>query len=292
MNAPEASEPTIMSPEPNRHWRLMGVHHVELSACGWSPSVAPDAMLGIVHGVGEHYGRYGRLIGALTHAGVEVCAFDQRGHGRSEGRRGHIDAWSNYRDDLATFVRSIREMSPGVPLFLYGHSMGALVVLDFVLHAPNMVDGVIASAPPFEPRGINAPWRIALAKLLSHVWPTFSVESRVPVEMLSREPAVHEACANDVLLHSRVTVRWGTEILRTIELVCKRANDIRVPIMLVHGGADPLVAADGTRDFFDGLTVDDRELYIYDDALHEPHNDLCWRELVRDVEQWIRRHVD
>jgi alpha-beta hydrolase superfamily lysophospholipase len=270
----------------------MGVRALELYASCWWPPFAPAATIGIVHGIGEHSGRYGRLIRSLAGAGFGLCAFDQRGHGRSEGRRGHIDSWSDYRFDLATFVRSVRETSRGLPLFLYGHSMGALVVLDFVLHDPDAVDGVMVSAPPFEPRGINAPWRVLLAKLLSRVWPTLGVRTKVSVEMVSREPAVREASRNDPLMHGLVTVRWGTEIMRTLERVRAATAQIRVPIMVMHGGADPLASVGGTKDFFDRLTVDDRELRIYDDALHEPHNDLCWRELVRDVEQWIRRHVD
>jgi len=310
-------EPPVMSPVPDREETLRGCGGLSLYSCVWDPREPPRACVGLVHGLGEHCGRYGRLVTHLTACGYAVHGFDQRGHGRSPGRRGHVAAWREYIEDVARFVNRMVEApftsskepgddgdpesksaaasasasGGGWPVFLYGHSMGALEVLDYALNKPGTVAGVIANAPPFEPVAIKSPLRLMLARVLSRAWPTFALRTRITVEMMSRDAAVCEACAADPLMHDEVTARWGAEVMRAIVSVRRRAGELRTPVLLLHGGADRLASAAGSSRFFEQLTLADRDLHIYEGAFHESHNDLCWREAVEDVARWIAGRV-
>ena len=141
----------------------------------WFPEGETRAVLAIVHGFGEHGGRFSRLVEYMTGRGYALYALDQRGHGRSPGQRGHINAWSEYREDVRAFLKTIQKKEGSKPLFLYGLSMGAVVGLDYILHYPEGLKGAIISGAPIQPTGAAPAVLILIAKILSGLWPTFSM---------------------------------------------------------------------------------------------------------------------
>ncbi len=267
---------------------------VELYRRWWRPTGRTRAVLAIVHGMGEHCGRYRNVTDALVPRGYAVHAFDLRGAGRSPGQRGHIDSWSQYRHDVDSFLRAIGEQEPlsGVPLFLMGHSMGGLIVLDYVLRRPAGLAGTIASAPGLEPLGVAKPWMVALARLLTRIWPSFSIDVELEVAAVSRDPAVVEAYAEDPLCHSKGSVRWGTESLAAIEWIKAHPGDLEIPILMVHGSRDRLVSPSGTTAFFDAITYPDKEIHLYEGGYHEPHNDLGHQQVLADYQRWLEAHSE
>lgn len=262
---------------------------LELYRQSWRPAGEARAALAIVHGMGEHSGRYGNVVQALVPRGYAVHGFDLRGCGRSPGQRGHIDAWSQFRDDVGAFLPLVAEAEPGLPLLLMGHSMGGLIVLDYVLRHPEGLAGTIASAPGLEPLGVAKPWMVRLAKLLTRVWPSFAIDVELEPEAISRDPAVVEAYAADPLCHSKASVRWGTESMAVIRWIKAHAGDLALPILMLHGTADRLVSAEGTRAFFDAVTFPDKQLRLCDGGYHEPHNDVDHAEVLADVAAWLER---
>ena len=275
----------------HREGSFRGAGGLDLYCQSWRPPEAPRAALAIVHGFGEHSGRYMNVVRHLVPRGFAVHGFDLRGSGRSPGQRGHVDDWGEFRGDVHAFLATVGSEEPGRPLFLMGHSMGGLIVLDHVLRDPSGLKGLIVSGPSLEPVGVAKPYLVAIARLLSRVWPRFSLDVGLEVAAVSRDPAVVEAFERDPLRNSRGSVRWGTESLAVIAWIKAHAADLAIPLLMVQGGADRLVSPAGTRAFFDAVTFPDKEIHVYEDGYHEPHNDVDHERVLSDVASWLDRHL-
>jgi len=269
-----------------------GAEGVELFSVCWRPLGEPRAVVALVHGIGEHSGRYSTLVTHLTAAGFAVCSFDLRGHGRSPGRHGHIGSWVEYREDVRAFLAITSKQFPGRPMFLYGHSLGALIVAEFMIAYPGAeLAGLIVSGIPLEPTGVSKPHLVALARGLSKVLPTFSVSLGVDGSRLSRDPEVVREYNEDPMVHHVGTVRWGAETLGAIERVKARAGAIKLPILILHGGDDKVNSVSGSRELLDKVSSADKKLIVYPGGMHEPHNDIDREKVVSDVEEWLSRHL-
>ncbi len=269
--------------------RFAGAGGLELYYRSCLPETDPRAVVVLVHGVCEHCGRYANVVGRLVDDGHAVYAYDQRGHGDSPGPRVHIDRWSDYRDDLAACLGLVERRAPGHPLVLYGHSMGALVVLDYLLQRPRGVAGAIVSGVPLEPAGVASRSLVAVAKLLSGVLPRVSVDLGLDACALSRDPAVVEAYRADPLVTSRATLRWGAESLAAVRRIKEGMAGIDVPLLVLHGEADRLSLVEGARALSEGAGRSGAELRTYPGGYHEPHNDLGRDEVAGDVSDWLAR---
>lgn len=256
----------------------------------WRPEGVPRAVLVIVHGFGEHSGRYMNVVNHLVPRGIAVYALDHRGHGRSPGPRGHIQSWEEFREDVRAFVRKVSEMEPGLPLFLMGHSMGGLIVLEYALHHPEGLRGVIASGPALAQVGIS-PALMTLARLLSRLWPRFGLNTGLDATSISRDPEVVAAYQADPLVHSIGTARLGTEMSQAMRWTHEHAREWRLPLLILHGGADRLVPPEGSRRFFENVPIADKERIEYEGGYHEPHNDIHRDQVLADLERWLERHL-
>lgn len=269
----------------------------------WRPAAPPSAALAVVHGVGEHAGRYGAFADLLARRGVAVHAFDHRGHGLSGGPPVHVDRWERYVDDLDRFlIRTGAGPAADVPLFLLGHSMGSLVALEWAARNSGTagpgraegteepaggVAGLITSGAVLDPHGIAKPWKVAAAKLLSRLVPRFALSLGIAGEDMSRDPDVVRAYRDDPLVRGRATARWGAEALAAVARVRNAAPSIRLPLLALHGADDPLASPEGSRWLAGVWGGDDVRLEIVPDALHEPHNDRCRARVAALVAAWI-----
>lgn len=266
---------------------FVGASGVNLYSQRWLPDESPQAIVAVMHGVAEHSGRYANLVNSLVAKQYGVWGYDLRGHGRSHGRRGHINNWQEYRVDLGHFLQLVhKEMSP-FPLFLFGHSMGALIVLDYLIHKPAEIAGAIVSGTPIEPVGVAKPYLVALAQLLARFWPTCPLPLGINTKALSRDTAVIQAYESDPLVLHRMTARWGVEALAVVEYVKKNAGRLKLPLLLLHGDADTLNSAAGAQAFYDAAGSDDKEMRLYENGRHEPHNDLEHEQVTADVLHWL-----
>lgn len=275
------------TPTEHREGRILGRGDVELFVQTWSPTGAIRGVVAIVHGIGEHSGRYDYLVQRLVERGFAVSALDNRGHGRSAGTHGHVDSWDDYREDVHSFIHYVSARFLRLPLFLYGHSLGALIVTDYVLFHADGLNGLIVSGHPLRPAAVAKPMLIFLARLLSRYRPLTSFDLGLDDNMISRDPDVVKAYREDPLVHRRVTARWGTESLAAVDRVRARAAEIRMPLLILHGGADKINSADGSRELFEKASSSDKELIIYPGGFHEPHNDLDRERVASDVIEWI-----
>lgn len=268
-----------------------GAGGVKLHAQCWIPDENARGVVALVHGISEHCRRYETLVGHLTKAGFAVCSFDHRGHGKSPGKRGHINDWSEYREDVRAFLEHVRKTVPSRRLFLYGHSLGALIVAEYNLHHWHGIAGLIVSGIPLRPTGAAKPHMVFMAKMLSRIWPTLTLPLDVDGSKLSRDAAIARAYETDPMVHHKASTQWGAEALRAIDRVRERAADIRLPILILHGENDLVNDVEGSRELFEKISSADKEIVIYPGGAHEPHNDLCREEVARDVEDWMSRHL-
>jgi alpha-beta hydrolase superfamily lysophospholipase len=264
-----------------------GAGGLELYCQCWRPESEPRVVVALVHGVGEHSGRYANVVGPLVEDGYAVYGYDQRGHGQSPGPRVHIDRWAQYRDDLSAYLGMVAGQARGRPIVVYGHSMGALVVLDCLLEHPKGLAGAIISGVPLQPAGIGKPYQVAMARMLSGVVPRMTLDLRIGPGSLTRDPRAIEAVRADPLVTSRATMRWGTESLATVRRIREGMADIDLPLLVLHGGADRLNLPEGAQELFETVSSPDKTLRIYPDVHHEPHNDLGHEQVAADVKEWL-----
>jgi alpha-beta hydrolase superfamily lysophospholipase len=271
--------------------QFLGAGGLDLFYQRWRPPGSTRAVLAIVHGIGEHSGRYRNVVERFVAGGYAVYGFDHRGHGRSPGPRGHVRRWTDYRDDLGAFVRLILGQERESAVFVWGHSMGALVALDYALHHPEGLRGAVLSAPPMEPSAASHTFLVVLARIMSCCWPSFSVRLPLDGSALSRDPSVVQAHREDPLIHTMASARWSTEALATIAWAKQHAAELRLPVLLIHGDADRISGVQGTRRLYEAITFPDKSLRTYTGGYHEPHNDVDYEQVLDDAEQWLEEHL-
>ena len=268
-----------------------GIDGESLFFQSWRPQGPLRASVGIVHGWGEHSDRYQNVVGPLIESRYAVYGFDQRGHGLSPGKRGHINVWEEYREDLRLFLTLIMEQQPGQPVFLLGHSLGALIALDYLLHYPGELRGAILSGSPLRPASVAKPHLVLLSRILSRVWPSFSVDMRLDATELSRDGDAVQKSRDDPLMHGRASARWGTEVLLAISRVKSNASGLVDAVLFLHGEADRVNLAEGARTTFQAISASDKTMRIYPGMYHELHNDIGHEQVMEDIKDWLEGRV-
>ena len=249
------------------------------------PFHAPRARVVLVHGYAEHVGRYPHVIGALTGAGYACHALDLRGHGRSEGVRGHVLRFQDYIDDLDLFAAELPQ--DGLPRFLVGHSLGGLLSLRWVLDRPEAFAAVAASSPYLN-LATDVPFlKEAVASAASHLAPTLLTKSPIDARELSRDPAVVEAYIADPLVFKTFNARWFFQVREAQEEVLERAGEIRLPALMLIGSDDPIAQPERGRQVFERLGSADKRLEVYDGFLHEVFNEVRKEQVMRDLVSWL-----
>ncbi len=284
MTRPGASPATVA--QAHQEGWFAGAGGLSLFRRTWRPADLTRAALINLHGLGDHSGLYPALVEHFIGRGIAVYAPDLRGNGRSPGQRGYVGRWDEFREDLDRFVAVVRQEEPNRPLFLLGNSLGGLIVLDYVLHRVEGIRGVIAASPPLGRLGVPVPL-LALGRVLSLVWPRFSVRTGMDLSGLARDPAVVETVLADPLFHRMGTARLSTEVVSAITRVQAAAPRFPLPLLVIHGSADRMVPPDGSRAFVARVGHPDRELREYAGAYHALFADLDRERVLTDVERWI-----
>jgi acylglycerol lipase len=261
--------------------RAAGADGTPLHVRRWPPTGEPWATVLLVHGIGEHSGRYERTGRLLAGAGLDVHAFDIRGHGLSGGRRVYVRRWEDFLDDLEVRLRAVRE--PGRPLVLFGHSMGALIALTYVCSDRPAPDLLVLSAPPL---GATVPiWQRSLAPILSRLAPTLLLANPISGDQLARDPAVGTAYFADPLVQPRSTVRLGGELLKAMKRGRAGLGRLHVPTLVIHGGADTLVPTPFSEPL---AAIPGVERRVLPDLRHETLNEAEGPQVVAAIVEWLR----
>lgn len=246
----------------------------------------PWASILMVHGLAEHCGRYEHVGAQFARAGIDAHAFDVRGFGGSGGPRASVERWSQLHDDLEERLVAVRSIAPGRPLVLYGHSLGALIDLGYVLDGRARPDLLVLSAPAIK---ANLPLLPRLAvSALRRVVPGLMLKNPFDAEVLSCDPEVGERYVTDPLNQHRSTIGFAHAAFTEQERVSAALDRLSIPTLVVHGGDDRLVPTE-TSAVFEGLPGVTRRVYPV--LRHEVHNEPTGAMVVKDIVTWIRERV-
>lgn len=249
----------------------------------WTPQAPPWATVVIVHGIGEHSGRYEQVGSLLAVAGLSVVAFDLVGFGASGGSRGDIHDWVSYLDQVERHVQ--RALTTNQPVALFGHSMGGLIATEYALAERPPPTLLVLSAPAL--RGGRA-WQRAAAPVLGRMVPRLSIPNAITGDQLSRDPAVGEAYFSDPLVFTKSSTRLGAQLFAAMERTRRVLTSLQVPTLVMHGGLDSLVSPTASLPF-EAIGVAERRLYP---ALrHELFNEPEGPALVAEVIEWIKSRL-
>lgn len=250
----------------------------------WTPAGDPWACVLIVHGIGEHSGRYERTARLMSEAGLDVHAFDLRGHGHSGGRRVYVARWDDFLDDVEIRLAELRRA--GLPLVLFGHSMGALISLTYACSRRPAPDLLVLSAPPL--RAAVPAWQLLMAPILGRVAPTVVLANPISGEQLTRDPAVGVAYFADPLVQPRSTTRLGAELFGAMRRARSELPLLHTPTLVIHGGMDALVPTAGTEPLGRLPGVERR---VLPGLRHETLNEPDGPEVVAGIVEWLRANA-
>lgn len=247
----------------------------------------PKATVAVIHGLGEHSGRYGGFARAMSARGFSTFAVDLRGMGRSGGRRGFVNSWAEWVKDAETFLGQIEAHPSAGEVVPVGHSFGGIVLLSGILAEDLQPRRFVLSNPAFKPAVSVPGWKTALGRLTSRLVPTLTMSNEVEPETLSRDPAQVRAYADDPLVHDRITSRLYTEWLGAAADADRRAAELHTPFFLSLGDADRLIDHRAALAFAERAVNAPREVHVWEGRYHEPFNDLGSEEVFDAIAAWL-----
>jgi lysophospholipase len=254
------------------------------------PVGEPKAWLGVVHGYGDHSGRYAQPIDAFVKQGFAVLAFDYRGHGKAEGARADVGVWDDYVDDMRAFFSRLVDAARGMPVFIVAHSHGALITTHFMAHAPAELKGAVLSAPFYALAFDPPPLKLLGAKLIKGLMPGLKIGNELKPEQLSRDVAWQEETKRDPLYLHTTTPRWFFECQAAQQRLSGLGPRLTVPVLMVAGSADPIASTAAAKAFFETMGSPDKTFKEYPDCRHEVLMELGREQVWADISSWILPH--
>lgn len=242
----------------------------------------------MIHGLGEHSGRYEGLARAMAAQGIGVHAVDWRGHGKAGGARGHVMSWTELLQDAQAFVEHVAGKAAGGEVIPLGHSVGGAILASAVVRGSLRPERFALSSPAFRIKARVPGWKVKLGQFASKAMPGLALDNELDLDGLSRDPAVATAYRTDPLTHSKISARLYTEWLAANAESLRRAAEVETPFFAGHGGADPVIDRAGTEEFFNRASAHGKVLKIYEGFLHEPYNDTGAEQVFADLADWIK----
>ncbi len=247
----------------------------------------PKAVVLLIHGLGEHLGRYNHWAKMFNEAGYAVVGLDLRGHGQSDGKRGFVPQYDSFLDDIDVFLSEIKKLYPVSKIILYGHSLGGGQVLNYLLRKNHNLDAVIATGPFITLAFAPNPFILLLGKLSVKIAPGFTQNNQLDTKLLSKDTAVVTAYENDPLVHDKLSSALGIGSLEAGKFLYNYKGEIKTPTLLLHGGEDKTTNPEGTIAFYNN-TTGNRTLKVFSNLFHEIHNEPEQKEVFEYILGWLK----
>jgi len=264
-----------------------GARGTQIYYQAWTPAAKLKALIVLAHGIGEHSGRYAHVADYMARNDFALWACDHRGHGRSGGKRGHVESFDDYIVDIDHLARIAKDRSPSNKAFLMGLSLGGLIAAYYAEKHPAELAGLVVSGPALAWKMKVPPAKVMIAKILSGIVPTFSIDTGLDPNLLSHDGEVVRKYVEDPMVHKVVTARWGTEFLRAQDETMLDANKLTLPCLVLQGGADGIVDPDATSRFFKRIGSADKTLKVYETFYHEVLNEPGKESVLGDISTWL-----
>lgn len=265
--------------------------HLSLFYQAWQPDNHQKAVLILVHGLADHSSRYQNVVNHLLPRGYALWTYDQRGHGLSPGPRCYVNRLSELINDLRGFLALVAEQNPGQPIFVVGHSMGALEGIVLASENPQGVTGFALSGVLLQTGQSIPKLLLSLSKIISTLVPRLGVQT-LECDAISRDRLVVEAYVTDPLVYTgKIPARMGAELISTMTTVQAQLKKVVAPILLLHGGADRLASSSSSQIAFDTVSSIDKEIHIFPGCYHEIFNEPCRDFVLGTLSQWLDKHL-
>lgn len=251
----------------------------------------PKAVLVFIHGMAEHSDRYHYPVGYFSKRDFSIYAMDLRGHGESEGKRAYAERFGDFLEDIRLFLEKIKKENPKKKLFLIGHSFGGQLVLNYGVHFPKGLEGIIVSSPNISLK-LKIPFiKRLMAPVLSSLIPTLTLKNEIDPSLVCHNLEVVEAYRTDPKVGRKITARLGDLVLANQQIIMDLALRFHTPCFLMHAGDDQICSPEGTKEFFDKIPIKDKMLKIYDGLYHELFNELEREKVFNDMENWLLKKI-
>lgn len=252
----------------------------------WQPEKT-EAVLVVVHGMGEHSGRYGtHFAEAFNKKNIAVLAYDQFGHGKTGGKKGHTPGYNYNLDSIDIMLDKAKELFGEIPTFLYGHSMGGNLVANHILRRQSDITGAIISSPMLRLAFTPPAWKLTVGGWLRNIYPTFTESTGLEVSDISRDKAEVIKYKNDPLVHDKITINYSLPFFEAGEWAITNAGILNHKIFIFHGTGDKITDHKATVSYAENAGKN-AKLKLYEGGYHELHNDLCKAEVLKDMTDWI-----
>ncbi len=271
--------------------KFKGLGDLNLYYQCWLPSNEPKAVLLVVPGLAEHSGRYLNIVNHFVPKGYAVYGLDQRGHGKSQGRRGYVERFSYFVSDLKTFLDIIRSKHHDAKIFITGHSVGGTIATAYAVQHQNEFHGLILSAATLKVGASVSPGLIVVARILSLLVPKIGLYV-IDASAISRDKAVVDAYVDDPLVYrGKIRARLGTELIKAMQTLPSQMSELNLPILIMHGTADRLSDPRGSEILYARVNSGDKTLKLYDGFYHEIFNEPGRKQVFADMEAWLAKRI-
>lgn len=253
----------------------------------WIPARVAQSVVVICHGQADHSGRFDHVGTYLADCGHAVYGYDHRGQGRSCGPRGHVDRFTDFYDDLAVVVNTIKERHPGLRAFVVGHSLGSLIALGYAQRNPGAISGLVAGSPCLALKMHVPAAKKAIAKGLAWIMPHLAMDTGLPAEHLAHSADVVAAYKADPMRAPKVTTRFYIELTGAMADITAHPEALTVPVLFMAGGDDLICSTPVTAAFYEKVSSTDKKLIVWDGMYHEILNEPDNSKVLEVMEQWI-----
>jgi alpha-beta hydrolase superfamily lysophospholipase len=256
----------------------------------WLPEGKHKGVINLVHGFGEHSSRYNEWAGMLAREGYIVRAFDLRGHGRSEGKRGYARDYKRLLKDLSSFLRDGAELYPYFPAFIYGHSFGGNLVLNYAIQGSINISGIIVTSPWLELKFKPSPLKLLVGNLLKYIFPGAIFKTGLKAEIISRDLRIVHSYRNDKLVHEEISLKLFFQICENGLKALRSIYKINVPLLVMHGNRDELTSCHASQEFV--RNAGKKTTYVeWEGGFHELHNDLDKEKVFKTAVEWLDKYI-
>ncbi|WBX70913.1 alpha/beta hydrolase [Tenacibaculum retecalamus] len=254
----------------------------------WQPETV-KAVVVIIHGMGEHSGRYQHVAKKLTDNNFGVIAFDHFGHGKTTGKRGHNPGFDTVLESISKLIIKAKEVFGDKPIFLYGHSMGGNAVINYTLRKENDLTGIIATSPMLKLAFDPPAWKLSLGKMMQKIAPSITLGNELDANDVSRDKTEVAKYINDPLVHDKISPNFSLSFIDSGEWAIENASTLKKPMLLLHGTGDKIIDYKGTEAFANATKK--ASLKLYEGGYHELQHDLCKEEMMQDIVNWLNNQL-
>ncbi len=271
------------------HWKTSD--GLEIFAKSWQPDSGNiKGAITLVHGMGEHIERYDHVAEILTAEGYAMLGYDHRGHGKSEGNRGHIPSYEQFLDDVAQTVSQTKDLFPDVPQFIYGHSMGGCLVANYLIKRQPDLKAAVLSAPYFRLTTPAPSLKVSFGRLTQNLVPKLTLPTGLNADHISRDKEEVRKYVNDPLVHDKISAKMGISVVDAGEYAIAHSGKIKVPTLVLHGSGDKITDSKASVAFAKNAGPE-VHIKLHDGLYHEIHNEPEKPAVFKDIIDWLNSHV-